>query len=209
MCIFCDEINNPVLARQLMGETFQYKDRVLFSDECVLAIAGYGPQVFPYVLVLTKRHVNSFSETTITERKHVLKCLNWLVERKIFLSSKLCVFEHGGESTTGNSTIDHFHLHVIDNSLGFFENINWGDDQISFEITEENIFDKYRNYLMIGVYEKNTIHTKINISNIKEPQYFRKKLALLLKSEQWDWNVGMNNEYVSNLMDLVFKRSEK
>ncbi|MCL2801498.1 MAG: HIT domain-containing protein [Treponema sp.] len=206
MCIFCDEIKNPKLAKQLLGEEFQYEDRVLYSDDYVLALAGYGPQVFPYVLVLTKRHINSFAKTSNIERAHVLDCLKWLVKCRIFSSSKLCIFEHGGASISGSSSIDHFHLHVIDNSIGFFNSIDWKNDQVIYKITEKNMFEDYKNYLMIGIYENDCIEAKINMTNIKEPQYFRKKLALLLNSEQWDWKTGMNSNYISDLIALINKR---
>ena len=207
MCVFCEEIKNPIIVKQLLGESFPFDSRILYSDKYVLALAGYGPQVFPYVLVLTKRHINSFAKTDNTEKAHVLKCLDWLLEQNIFSSSKLCVFEHGGDSCTGCSSIDHFHLHVIDDSLNFFDSIDWEVGRLLHTITKNSDLADYENYLMIGKYEHGSINAKFNLSNIKESQYFRKKLAALLNNSRWDWKTNMNNEYIEKLVSLVKQNS--
>ena len=74
MCIFCEEIKNPRLVKKVFGQSFKYNSRIIYSDKNILAIPGYGPQVYPYILIMTRRHIASFLNITIDERRSFFDC---------------------------------------------------------------------------------------------------------------------------------------
>src|ERR1035441_3956898 len=117
MCVFCLEGQDPEFANIFLGDDWPYKGRVLVSNERMYAIPGYGPQVFPYVLIVSRRHFSSLAESDSSERESLFRVLSRLRMLRIFGPRPLCVFEHGGCGGSTQSCIDHFHLHVVDGSL--------------------------------------------------------------------------------------------
>lgn len=69
MCIFCAEIDQPDIVKTVFGSYFRHKHRIIYADDNILAIPGYGPQVYPYILALTKRHIPSFWEHQKMKKK--------------------------------------------------------------------------------------------------------------------------------------------
>ena len=60
MCIFCEEIKNPRLVKKVFGQSFKYNSRIIYSDKNILAIPGYGPQVYPYILEVFLTFLRSY-----------------------------------------------------------------------------------------------------------------------------------------------------
>jgi len=209
-CYFCDEIQNPALIKKLLGSSFSHNDRILYSSEHVVAIPGYGPQVYPYILILTKRHISSFLEATSIEKREIFQCLDWLLDIGIYSSSKLCVFEHGGDILTSCSCVDHCHLHVISSDVGLYEKVDWGKDEINCEIDATTTLDDVESYLLLGTYEHkaNRINAKLNLrEDIREHQYFRRRIAQILSEDLWSWKSGMNYKWIDRLVGDI-KRLE-
>src|ERR1017187_4660666 len=115
MCIFCLEAHNPLSAKAFLGDDWPYQGRVLSSNEYMYAVPGYGPQVFPYVLVISRRHFSSLSEADPPELTAIFDIICDLRRVGVIPAGPVCVFEHGGCSPVQTqSCIDHFHLHLID-----------------------------------------------------------------------------------------------
>src|SRR5947209_6139161 len=117
MCIFCLEARSPESANGFLGASWPYNGRVIVSNDFMYAVPGYGPQVFPYVLVISRRHFDSLARSTRPERIAIIDILEHLRTMPMFSTSRLCVFEHGGCTTDTHSCLEHFHLHVVDASI--------------------------------------------------------------------------------------------
>lgn len=207
MCIFCEEIRNPGMARKIFGKNFMYDDRIIYSDKNILAMPGYGPQVYPYMLVMPRRHISSFLSVSREERESIFNFFDLIIKSKLYPGDELCIFEHGGESQSGCSSITHCHLHIIDGEIGLFDYISWKDNQENIILSRKNTVHFYHDYLLIGQYKKGKLVAKLNKSPLNEHQYFRKHLSYLLKQSEWDWNLGMNNDiYVPKLIDEAQKK---
>src|SRR5687768_11357291 len=66
-CPFCLEIVDLSYSANFLPVNWPFRGRVLSEDENAIALAGYGPQIYPYALVLPRRHVHSLAETTAEE----------------------------------------------------------------------------------------------------------------------------------------------
>src|SRR4051812_7884210 len=124
-CPFCLEMADARYGRALLGDRWPFDDRVLLRANEAWAIAGIAPQVYPYVLIITRRHITSIAESDYQERKSILDLLDGLLELKLFASSELIVFEHGGKVGNRCSCLEHCHLHIID---GAYPIVRWFAD---------------------------------------------------------------------------------
>lgn len=107
-CPFCD-INNYV-----------------FEDEEVFAIYDKYPVTKGHLLIITKRHITSFFDTTLKEKKEIYKMLESL---KIFLIDKYDPdgFNIGiNEGKAAGQTVEHLHIHLIPRYRGDVENPQGG-----------------------------------------------------------------------------------
>lgn len=107
-CPFCD-INNYV-----------------FEDEEVFAIYDKYPVTKGHLLIITKRHITSFFDTTLKEKKEIYKMLESL---KIFLIDKYDPdgFNIGiNEGKAAGQTVEHLHIHLIPRYRGDVENPRGG-----------------------------------------------------------------------------------
>lgn len=203
-CYFCEEGKDFSISKKRLGDSWPYKNDVVFHDDKVFAVVGVAPQVVPYVLILPYRHIYSLSEMTIAEKNSLHKCLDYLLDRAGY-GNELCIFEHGGKSESGSSSIDHCHIHVIDGKYGLFQHEEFAR------------FSSYTNYipaitgpyLMVGKYTRNHIVLKISGNQqIHEHQFFRKKLAEIIGEKRWDWH---EDERIDHMIKVMkgFKKKGK
>ena len=200
-CPFCRELANPRYGCVLLGEDWPFEDRILAQEAEAFAIAGYGPQVFPYALVLTNRHISCLGQSSDGERASLLGCLDSLLELSVFSSGRLSVFEHGGRGKNACSCLEHCHLHVID---GQYPAIEWLRDeedvhrQVTLEVSAK--FEAAEPYIFAGGYDGQTLDGIIAHPEDRWPQYFRHVLASRLGHRRWDWREGMNRDYMVQLV---------
>ena len=167
-CYFCKEAQDFSAARARLPEDWPFENEIVYSDEYVFSIVGSGPQVVPYVLILPRRHVCSLSKLDHNEWRAFLNCLEYLVNRGGY-GNELCIFEHGGESLHGASSIDHCHVHVIRGEIGLynrreFEPYTWiGDVKDNSCITGEH-------YLLIGKYKDFKLDVKME-ADVLTPEH--------------------------------------
>jgi diadenosine tetraphosphate (Ap4A) HIT family hydrolase len=206
MCPFCSEAAHAAYGRSLLGDGWPFPDRVLFDRGEAFAIAGYGPQVFPYVLVLPRRHVVSLADCDRGERESILGCLNDLAALSIFKSKELTIFEHGGRSGDTCSCLEHCHLHVIDGEYPIEE---WLIED--FPDSGPAIFDREStpppasSYLFAGNYNLDAFRIRGHYLAWDRPpsQFFRRLLSSKLRLEDWDWHAGMNQDFMVRLVTHV------
>lgn len=137
------------------------KGNLPFYNESVFAIVGASPQVVLYVLILSYRHIYSVTEMTQTEKESFLNCLKYLCGRGGY-GKERCVFEHGGKSEEGSSSINHCHIYVIDGKYGLYYQKRYGD----FRVYKNEIPADKGSYLMVGRFNSDGLELKIAANHI-------------------------------------------
>ena len=185
-CVFCREAANFTVAHTFLGDRWPYRDRIIYSDPYVFTVAGYSPQVCPYLLIIPRRHIFAMSEMTIGERDSFMQCLAYL-STFATCSSGLCIFEHGGKAENGSSSIDHCHIHVISREYSLFRHpfLNSFSPLLDFG----DFIDGQ--YLLAGEYVNGQLSLRIAPDSRCEHQFFRKLLAEIIGESQWDWHADM------------------
>lgn len=197
-CFFCSEGKDFSYSRSIMGEDWPYMDRVVYSNDHVYAVAGYGPQIAPYVLVIPFRHMKSMADMNSNEIRDFERCLYTLNTRHT-MGRSICFFEHGGSSTDGSSSIDHCHIHVINGDIGFFDYEEFEDYE---EISWLDIGMTEVPYFLVGQYIDGNIWIKVKKDTRQEHQYLRKVLAKKLGLEQWDWKENQRADLMLDTMEM-------
>lgn len=201
-CYFCKVGKNFSVAKTKLGEQWPFENDVVYYDEAVFAVVGSAPQVIPYILILPYRHIFSLSQMNEYEWYHFIKCLHYLQDNGGF-GHELCFFEHGGRATGGASSIDHCHIHVIDEKIKFYDNYIFDDYTFYEKISSVSMLNNMEHYLLIGKFQsKNNINIKIsNNQNATESQFFRKKLAEHIGSKDWDWHIDNKINKMITIME--------
>jgi diadenosine tetraphosphate (Ap4A) HIT family hydrolase len=197
-CVFCCESSEPRTANSFLGEDWPYEGRILSETERVFVIPGYGPQVYPYALIVTRRHFHSLAQATPQERREIIDCLSWLL-RSLSLP-ELFVFEHAG-CRNFDSCIDHFHLHVVDVRYDVGKAIeHLGSSAVA--VTSELGLQEEGTYLFAARFGKEGV-LRGQLARVaeKKDQFFRRAIAAKLGQQDWDWRLGMNRGFMLRLME--------
>ena len=143
-CIFCD-IDHSIIENTIIEET-----------EYFYILPTLGSLVDGYILIVTKRHINSMSELNeneLIEYKNIIEKYKNLF-KKIYNKTPI-VFEHGTPNQNSEmkaNSVTHAHTHIV--------NINFSNEN---EILEKYNFKKINDFKEIN---KNTNYIKY-ISNNK------------------------------------------
>lgn len=205
MCEFCLEILHPEYINLILPRPWPYKGRVLLSNDEFIAVPGLGPQVFPYVLVISRRHFVSLTASSAAERAALFLILSQLLDIGLFPSRKLCLFEHGGCcSKAFSGCIDHFHLHVIDGKFDLSSPLCEDYETANVTVTPAGAFDPSSGrYLFTGFFcGGNVIKGWVAQPAEHESQYFRRRLADVLGDRWWNWRTGMNFHWMIRTMEV-------
>lgn len=210
-CIFCQEQLDPSIAEQFMVLDQKHKSRIIYQNKRVFVVPGLGPQVYPYVLVVTKEHISSLAESNSQDRADILDALHVLLELKIYPSETICIFENGGCGVEGSSCIDHCHIHVVDGKFDInrvFSSIK--KDAKQAELSRANPPFNSSPYLFSGSFSGGEkVNGWVSKDTSGGRQYFRRILAALLKSDEWDWRLNMNSQWMTLLINEVKNKSVK
>ena len=185
-CYFCEEGMEFSSAKKRLPADWPYEDEIIYYDKYIFSIVGSGPQTVPYILILPKRHIFSLAQMNHEEWQSFIRCLDFLVNKGGY-GDELCIFEHGGESKGGSSSIDHCHVHVIKGELGLYYRNDF-KDFLCIRNVKDNSCLVGEHYLLIGKYKNAELEIKLAPDfETPEHQYFRRMLARQLNEEFWDW----------------------
>jgi diadenosine tetraphosphate (Ap4A) HIT family hydrolase len=112
LCVFCDYLNN--------------KEGVIFDNELVFAVYDKFPVNKGHMLIMPKRHVESYFELTPEEKK-AMDAL--ITEAKTFIDSKFKPDAYNlgiNEGVFAGQSILHCHLHIIPRYIGDVSNPRGG-----------------------------------------------------------------------------------
>lgn len=179
--------------------------RILEEGSHSYLAAGIGALVFPYVLFVTRRHVTGFDAASLQEKLELRSMLDRCLKSGLFPSGRLTLLEHGGIGSDSCNCVDHCHIHIVDGDLDVTKfllltkepiescPIRWDDHTPAFP---------KKPYLWVGSYQMGIRQVEGVACPAAEHgrQYFRRILAALIRSEQWDWRAFPNWD---NIVKLV------
>jgi diadenosine tetraphosphate (Ap4A) HIT family hydrolase len=200
-CVFCNEAASPATALTFLDASWPFADRLIWSGTFGFGIPGYGPQVYPYVLFVTRRHHMSLATTSPAERREFIEFLND-VARKLMPSGEVEVFEHGGcGSDETNGCLDHCHVHVIDGRYALLDEFVGAEIGNDVYLSEDTTIKERGPYLFCGrLGVEGGICGYVSSPGTRERQYFRRMLAHKIGSERWNWRENMNPHFMERVV---------
>ena len=208
LCVFCDEARDPSRALEFLPEEWPYRSRVLYVNEETFVVPGLGPQVYPYALVISRRHFTSFGLASRQERKCVLDSLRYLLALGVYPSGELQLFEHGGCGLGGSACIEHFHLHVVDSAVRILQAFERKrGDAKRVVISEELALRGGEQYLFVGTFDgQGAIRGLKAEATGAGRQYFRREIARLTGGADWDWRWQLGGPLMLRFAQEVLER---
>lgn len=209
-CVFCAEWKEPRYFTGYASKVWSDEHRILLRDSKCFVIPGYGPQVYPYALVLPARHCTGMlASLDESEKAHVFAALDALLSSGLFGSHRLTVFEHGGVCGRAGSCVDHAHFHVVDSAIAVDD---WfrvdRPDAVSCSWSVNEGPSGSSSYLFAGQYEgTGVLRGFLAGEDETESQYFRRLIARRLGHTAWDWHAGMNPEWMRLLAVEFWRRA--
>jgi diadenosine tetraphosphate (Ap4A) HIT family hydrolase len=199
-CVFCKEAQDPASANLFLGPEWPHEGRTILSTDNIFVVPGYGPQVYPYLLLITRRHVTSFAQTNRQERREIINAIHCLVDSSFLNLDSLFIFEHAGCQNL-HSCIEHFHFHIIDGKLDLTGALQ-GFPVTVMELTPTTRFELNDSYLLACKVERGgNISASLALTKEKQDQFFRRALANRIGDKVWDWRIGMNTDLMSRLLE--------
>jgi diadenosine tetraphosphate (Ap4A) HIT family hydrolase len=199
VCSFCNEFNGEDTNNffiKYLKDTFKkvgLHSRVVGETNCFVVMPMVGPLVPGYLLVLPKRHVESFSllnDVELAEASDIVKSIREIFRKKY---GEIVIYEHGAFSATlrGGCCSDHAHTHIVAVDEDVSPELKNIFEARSLNGIKDLVEQRKQNspYLY---YENQCGHSFVMNVDIIESQYIRKLIAKkigALDRIYWDENV--------------------
>lgn len=156
-------------------------------------VPALGPLSIGHLLIITKRHVTSFSQLDSSQLSTYQFIVDRIVDKLSFQALFPIEFEHG--ATTGDcsgSCILHAHMHLAFTKINCSEKIK-PKGILSEEIHADSLSHfKDRPYIYWSM-PKNRSRTAKFFSTVDiSRQEIRRSIGVLLKNNKWDWELFPN-----------------
>ncbi len=208
-CVFCIESVRPEYANVFLEKGWPYCGRTIWSGEHVFAVPGLGPQVFPYALILPRRHIGALSEVSAGERSEVLSALSFLESLNVFEGPMLSVFEHGScKGDASGACLEHAHLHVVSGRFGVVEALQSDHDVARVTFDKERTIACREDYLFAGHFDGEKIEGVVADAAAEQSQYFRRAIADMIGNPRWDWREMMNPDFMRLFMHVAVRQKQ-
>ena len=189
-CIFCN-IDKTKLENTIIDETANF-----------LVLPAVGSLVEGYLLIISKRHLNSMAELTKEEKEEYQFLINkYRTLFKKYYFKYHIIFEHGSpviDSDIKANSVLHAHTHIV--NYNFIDEIDI-IKQLNFkQINNLSYLTKDKNYIMY-INHNNTYYLSNNFEPIS--QIMRILIAKELGYEdKFDWKKDM---FIENIIDTIKK----
>ena len=191
ICPFCPEIHdepwNNTFKHVISSETFP--SRIIWANADYLIIPPIGAFKEGYMLLITRKHIPSFSYLTIEELENVELLINSIIESASKYYGSYTIFEHGAMDSlkNGGCCIDHAHIHLFPAKIQFNKHIrkNYMPSEIH-SLTE--IKKKHLQEVPYLLTQEPDNKLFISDSDFVVSQYLRQIVSIELGMSQfWDW----------------------
>lgn len=194
-CRFCNIYNT--------NKVKPVSDVILYENKYFFIIPALGCLVTNYIMIISKRHINSMCYLNNAERNELITLLN---EIRAMMKEKYgyypIVFEHGASNEDVNKSaccVLHAHLHIVPYKLS-----NQSEMISSLNLSRLNDIDVFfsegynKPYIFFMDNEGEIYHKScVNDSDIFPSQIIRKWIASDIgKSQLWDWRYNSFQENI-------------
>lgn len=205
-CKFCEIYNSNTIKA--------ISDIILYENKYFFVIPALGGLITNYIMVISKRHVNSMCYLNKNEKEELIILLNDL---RTMMKEKYgfypIIFEHGASNIDVNKSaccVLHAHLHIVPYKMNqqskMIESLNLSllNDLIEFfDVGYDNPYIFFMDN-QGEIYHRNCV----NASDVFPSQIIRKWIANDIgKPELWDWRINPLQENiektVSELKPLI------
>lgn len=207
-CLFCPEkrfsLNESV---GLLGE-----ESIIYQDDNVFVTPDISPLVIGHLLIVSKKHINSFASgnDAILESLEVTK--KYLAET-VFKERTFAFFEHGAiiENSAGSS-IDHAHIHSIplDKDINIDQYIASCEYITSSKVAYSHDILKYykasqQSYIYYQIcHEQGWVYPVDYLPH----QFFRRMMANFVQVE-YNWKINYKTEQSKNSFNMTLNRTKQ
>lgn len=181
-CTFCN------LVDALLNEKFvNWYDKPIKISKDFIAIPALGQLVPGYLIIITIKHLNSFSELNLLNLFKLRIFCNEISRIQKYHWDSPVIFEHGsgGDIKKSGASISHAHWHLIPGNFNLLDNE---------EFVRIKSFQKYsktkKNSEPYLYFEKQNHESYIIKKKNPPSQYLRRKIATELgMPEKWDYEL--------------------
>lgn len=207
-CKFCDIVKKNNLWNKGADEKIPIYDTIIYKTKSFLVMPDLGSIIEGYLLIITKKHLNSMAELNIeqlNELNVLINMLSELAERVYGIAPVL--FEHGSAplevKMNAQSSINHAHMHLVPFKLENSDKIIREADMKMFNgISCLNEFQGV-SYVYYRTQQKKEY---ITVNQSLPRQYMRRKIALdSNESDKWDWR---ENSFIENVKNTILSYQE-
>lgn len=185
-CKFC-EIYNADTVRAI-------SDIILYENKYFFVIPALGCLIANYIMIISKRHINSMCYLDSNEKKELIALLN---EIRVMMKEKYgfypIVFEHGASNTDVNKSaccVLHAHLHVVPYKISHQSEMIESLNLISLNDFNEFFIAGYNKPYIFFMDNRGAIYYKNCVSDVLPSQIIRQWIAKDIgKPNSWDWRI--------------------
>lgn len=202
-CKFCDIVKKSRLCHNETNKKVAIYDTTIYETKSFLVIPDLGSIVEGYLLIITKKHLNSMAELKIEqlyELNGLINMLSELAERIYGIIPVL--FEHGSApfemKMNSQNSIYHAHMHLVPFRFESSDKIIQEAGMNLFEGI--NCLNKFHrtSYVYYRTQQKKDY---ITINQNLPRQYMRRKIAIdSNKSDKWNWR---ENYFIENVEKTI------
>jgi len=200
-CKFCNIINNSKKEDRL-------ENTILFENSNFLVMPSLGSITEGYLMIITKKHINSMAELSKEEMIDLLSLLEKL-KKTLYNHYGITpiIFEHGsGKKNVENasSSIIHAHIHIV--PINFCKQSHV-DIITESKMSKIDIINELYNFgntsYILYIDQNNDSYISKSTDVILPSQYMRKKIAIEKGvADLWDWR---EHNLQNNIINTIKK----
>lgn len=196
-CVFCNI------------DKSRHENTIIDESKNFIVLPSIGALVDGYLMIVSKKHINSMSELKEKERiEYELLIEKYRNKFKKIYNKFPIIFEHGSPISNSNmkaSSIIHAHTHIV--------NYKFIDEKLVIKklnlkkVDNLNYLSRKQNYIMY-INQKNIFYISYNFEHIS--QMMRKIIAKELDYEnKFDWKKEMFIENINSTIKRFKKENDK
>ena len=204
-CRFCNIITNYSMG-QIANNLSPIYDTVLYNTDNFLAVPALGALVPGYIMIMSKKHINSMAYLSEKEMAELINSVEYL--KAILLKNfgiLPILFEHGsavGSSNKSACCVEHAHWHLAPLRLSSSAEVIQNTKAIKISDLQSIRTFKDKPYLL---YVNNKGDIYISCDTILPSQYMRKWMAAEIgRPKEWDWRLYEFKDNITSTI-TVFK----